>query len=223
MRIFSLLLLVFSTTTPSHAAVYDAADFLPRNGTAAGAFGELILNDPAGEGVEARARYGLSDDMNVGAILGTGSKNRKFRFGAEGVYNFIPDWQGQLGISALATAMYLKRETSGGFQLRLAPLVHKKVEALNGNPATLFLSLPFYLEARSGSLSSASQAVLGAIFDVNREGRWYLVSEAGLKISRAESYVLLGGGYRFGEMQLRRRFRNSETERDREFRSEDFE
>lgn len=220
MRIFSLLLLVFSTT--AHAAIFDAGDFLPAEAVTLGAFGEIILNNPAGEGAEARARYGLSDDMNVGAFLGTGSKNRRFRFGAEGVYNFIPDWEGQLGISALATAMYLKRETSSGVQLRVAPLLHKKVEALNGNPATLFLSLPYYLEARSGSLTSASQLVLGAVFDVNREGRWYLASEAGLKLSRSESYVLLGGGYRFGELKLRRRLDDSDAEEDREFRSEDF-
>lgn len=204
------------------AAVFDAADFLPMNGTTFGAFGEIILNDPAGEGIEARARHGWTDDLNVAALIGTGSKNRRFRFGGEAAYSFIPDYDGQFGLTALATAMYLRRETSGGIQLRLAPLLHKKVDGWNGLPATLFLSLPYYAEARSGSFTTGSQFVFGAIFDVNKKGHSYIASEFGLKISRSETYVLLGAGFRFGEIKLRKASRGGEDEKDRDYRSEDF-
>jgi hypothetical protein len=223
MRIF-ILSLALLLPGISHASIFDSADFLPANGTTLGAFGELILNNPAGEGIEARARHGWTDDLNVGAIFGTGSKNRKFRFGGEASYNFIPDYDGQFGLTALATAMYLRRENSGGIQIRVAPLVHKKVDGWNKLPVTLYLSLPYYFEARSGSFTTAMQLVFGSIFDINEKGQSYIVGEGGLQLNRSESYVLLGGGFRFGEIKLRKKFRDSgdESDKDREYKSEDF-
>lgn len=219
---------LLTTLLPAHsaqAAIFDAADFLPMNGTTFGGFAELILNDPAGEGIEARARHGWTDDLNVAAIFGTGTKNRKFRFGGEAAYNFIPDYDGQFGLTALLTGLYLRRETSGGIQLRIAPLVHKKITGWNNLPATLYFSIPYYAEARSGSFTTGAQAVFGSIFDLNAKATSYLVGEAGLKLNRSESYVLLGAGFRFGEIKLRRGSKNRSNDandKDREFRSEDF-
>lgn len=222
MKILSLFALIFATN--SHAAVFDAADFLSPHSATLGAFGEILLSDPSSEGVEARGRYGLSEEWNVGAIFGVGSKNKQTRIGGEAVYSFIPDYDGQVGLSAILGAQYQKRNGAGGLYMRLAPLAHKKVTAWNGMPATIYLSLPFYIDARGGNYSTGTHLVLGAIMDVNSHGRFYAVSEAGVRISKAESYILLGAGVRFGEVRLARGEKKKSKNKDEEseYRDEDF-
>jgi hypothetical protein len=227
------LLLSLLLSLPAHAAVFDAADILPERSAAISGFGELLLSDPSSEGVEGRARFGLSDAWNVAGIIGTGSKNKGFRLGGEAVYNLIPDWEGQLGISGLASATYINRGT-GGVQFRVGPMVHKRFTAgWNGLPAQVYLALPFYLEARSGNYTSASQLVLGSTFDVADANRFYVTGEGGIRLAKAESYVLLGFGIRLGEMRFDRkqratdpdpqhRERGDENGGEREYRDADF-
>lgn len=218
--LLNLLLLPLS----SRASLFDSADILPKNASAMGAFGELILNDPSSEGIEARARYGLSEEWNLGAILGTGGTNKQMRLGAEAVYNILPDWEGQIGLSIVGSTIYLRRSGTGGMQFRLVPMGHKKVSAWNGLPAVIYLGVPFHLEGRGSTFHSGSQLVFGSIMDMNSGGRFYLGAEAGLKLARSESYVLLGAGYRLGEMRFEKRRKSNSRgqQNEEEYRDEDF-
>jgi hypothetical protein len=210
----SLLLLALLILTPtSQAAIFDAPDILPENSGAVGVFGELLLNDPTSEGAEARARYGFSDALNFGANLGIGSNGKKFRLGGETVFNILPDWDGQIGLSALASAMYLRRLNSGGLQLRVGLMGHKKIDSITGYPATIYLAIPFYLEGRSGTYTTGSQ------------GRFYGSTELGVKLANSESYILLGAGFRLGELRFQKRSKGSSPATDSspdEYKDEDF-
>lgn len=230
--IMKFLFLALLISGSAHAAIFDAADVLPENSAAISGFGELLLSDPSSEGVEGRARFGLSDYWNVAGIIGTGSKNKAFRLGGEAVFSLIPDYDGQIGISALASVMYINRMSKGGMQFRAAPMVHKRYTGWNGLPALVYVSLPFYWEARSGTYGSGSQLVVGSSFDVSEGNRFYVNGEGGIRLAKAESYILLGFGIRLGDMQFNRKERKgsgepSKKERgtmngEKEYRDEDF-
>lgn len=203
---------------------------MPPKSTSIGGFGEFILNDPTSEGVEAHVRYGFSDELNAAGIVGTGSTNKGFRLGGELVYNFFPDADGQFGVSAIGSMVYLKRLGNGGVQSRLAPMIHKKL-GVGGYETTLYLAVPFYFEARSGTSTSGSQVAFGSLFDISRGSRTYLATELGLNINKSESYLLLGIGFRYGELKWgdsdlfqkrepRKAKKNEEDEK--EYRTEDF-
>jgi hypothetical protein len=198
-----LLALALTASLPSQAAVFDAADILPQNAGAIGGFGELLISDPTSEGVEARARYGLSNDWNVGAHIGTGSKSRKFRLGAEAVFNLLPDWEGQLGLSFIGSATYLRRN-DGGLQTRIGPMIHKRFTSFGDLPANIYLALPWYQEIRGSTFTSGTQLVIGSTFDVVPDGRFYAVAELGAKLAKTDSYVLLGVGTRLGNLSFTR-------------------
>lgn len=198
--------LLFAPTL-SQAAVFDSADILPHNSGAAGVFGEILISDPTSEGVELQGRYGLNDDWNVKGIMGFGSKTKRFRLGGEAVYNIIPDWEGQLGFSALGSVTYINRGEflGGGLQLRVAPMVHKKITTWADLPATLYAALPFYFEGRGGKYNTGSQFVLGSLWDLSDTSRTYLSTEVGVRLAKAESYLLVGFGVRIGELRFVRK------------------
>lgn len=106
---FFAVLLLAAAPLAAHATVFDAADLLPPNSGALSTMGEILLTDPTSEGIEAHGRYGLNEDWNVGAIIGTGTKEKNFRMGGQGVFNLLPDWEKQLGLSFLGNALYLRR------------------------------------------------------------------------------------------------------------------
>ncbi|MCO5144376.1 MAG: hypothetical protein M9962_14930 [Oligoflexia bacterium] len=225
----TLTLFVFLISFSTQAAVFDAADTLPKHSGAIGVFGELLLSDPTSEGVEFRSRYGLSEEWDLGALIGFGSKSKRFRFGGEGVYNIIPDWENQIGLSAMASAVILKRPGSTGLQLRIAPLAHKKFVAWNDLPVLVYASFPLYLEGRSGTYTTGTQFVIGSLLDLASNSRTYMGTEVGIKIAKSESYILAGVGYRFGTLRFYRKEKkghgnsgNQNANEEDEYRDEDF-
>lgn len=189
----------------AQASLFDASDILPRNSGAVSVLGEMILNDPTSEGVEARARYGLSAEWNVGATLGTGSDGKSTRIGAEAVYSILPDWEGQIGLSALGGATILNRFGSAGLLMRTALMAHKKVTGWGGLPASVYLGIPFQIEARKGNYTTGWQFILGSLFDIEDSGRFYMGLEGGVSLSKSESFVLVGAGLRLGDLRFERK------------------
>lgn len=190
---------------PAHATIFDAADILPQNSGAFSGFGEIILTDPTSEGLEVHGRYGLSDDWNVGAILGTGTKDKNFRFGGQGVFNLLPDWEGQVGLSFIGNVLYLRRYDTGGIQTQVGPMIHKRVGGWLGYPANIHLGLLWQLEARGSHLESGSQLVVGSDFDLAGGSRFYMSAELGIRLAKADSYVLVGVGTRLGDLAFKKK------------------
>jgi hypothetical protein len=195
-----LVLFGLLAAAPAHATVFDSADILPQNAGAIGIMGEILTSDPTSEGVEVHGRYGLNEDWNVGAFLGTGDKEKNFRMGGRGVYTLLPDWEGQVGLSFLADGQYLKRSDGGGVQTHLAALVHKRITGWNKMPANLHAGFVWQLEARNGNLTSGTGVEVGSNFDIGEASRYYADVELGIKIARADSYVLVGFGMRLGDL-----------------------
>ena len=74
-------------SNPTKAALFDAADFLPSNTFSGAVLAELMLSKNAGEGAEARLKYGWTDIFNTQALVGLGSSERRFRFGFQNSLN----------------------------------------------------------------------------------------------------------------------------------------
>jgi len=225
----ALALSLAAPTHLAHAAVFDAADTLPPGAAALGGFTEIMIADPTSEGLEARGRYGLNEDWNLGANLGTGSKSKRFRMGLEAVFNLLPDWAGQLGLSFLGSSTYLRRDTGGGVQFRVGPMLHKRFNGFTGYPANAYLALPWYVDVRGSTLTTGSQVVLGSNFDIARDGRYYLDAELGLRLAKADSYVVFGMGMRIGELSFTGNSERREQQkkrpsppREKEWTDEDF-
>jgi hypothetical protein len=195
-------LLIMFVPHQSQATVFDAADILPPNAGAVGAMGEIVLTDPTSEGAEVHARYGLTEDWNVGAILGTGDKDKNFRIGGQGVFNLLPDWEKQLGLSFIAKALYLRRFETGGLQLQVGPILHKRITGWTNLPANVHAGLFWEPEIRSGNSSSGTQIEVGSNFDIADQGKAYVDAEVGIKLARTDSYILLGIGWRLGDLEF---------------------
>ncbi len=226
MKSIYLLSLLFCSSI-THAAVFDAADYLAPGNQALGVFGEALLSDPSSQGVEARYRMGISDDLNAAGIIGTGSDNRQFRLGAEAVYNLLPDVDHQFGLSGLGSALILKRQSYTAFQLRVGPMVNKTLTGFEMFPANIYVAIPFYFEFHGSTITTGSQLVLGTAWDLSDRKDWYAVTEGGVQLANSESYILLGFGIRFGASSTRtshKRYNQTKdsTEDDREYKSEDF-
>ncbi len=199
LRSLSAVLLGLSISPQlTHAAIFDAADILQPQKNSVGVLAEAVLNNPSSTGAELRLKHGFNEEVNVSAILGTGSENRRTRFGALGTFNFFPDTDGQPGISLLAGGLYLKRASYGALQLSIGPIVHKSVQSFHEYPMNLYVALPWTLEFHSGSYNTALQLVLGDNFEISSGRNWLFNTEAGFSLSRSETYVALGISYRFG-------------------------
>lgn len=226
-RILPFLSLLLLGPTTTHAAIFDAADFLRPSESTIGGFGEIVLSEPTSEGLEAHARHGLNPDWNLGAVFGTGGKNKRLRTGFESVYNLAPDYDGQLGISFLGSLIYLRRDVSGGLYTRVVPMIHKRVVAWNGLPGVLFVGMPLSFEIRSGNYTTTTALNFGGVMDVSSHSEYYMVAEAGIKLARGESMIAVGVGYRFGEVELpssntKKKEDSREKNKEEEYRSEDF-
>lgn len=195
----------------AQAAVFDAGDILPKNAGAISGFGEILLSDPTSEGIEARGRYGLNEDWNVGAMIGTGTKEKNFRMGGEAIYTLLPDWEGQVGLSFLGDAVYLRRYETGGLQMRVGPLLHKRITGWGGLPADLHTGLFWQIEARQDHLTSGTQIELGSNFDLSEAGRYYMGAELGIKLAKTDSYILVGFGMRLGDLAFHPKEKHDEA------------
>jgi len=200
MKLLLTLLALFPLC--AHATVFDAADILPPNSGAVSGMGEIVLTDPTSEGIEGHARYGLNEDWNVGAIVGTGDKDKNFRLGGEGVFNLLPDWEKQLGLSFLGKVLYLRRFDTGGLQTQVGPMLHKRITGWNSLPANIQAGIFWELEARSGNFTSGSQIEVGSNFDIASAGRAYMATELGIRLARTDSYILVGLGFRLGDLEF---------------------
>ncbi len=233
---------VLATIAPNpvtHAAIFDSADFIGKGSHSAGVFGDIVLSNPSGEGIEGRYKWGLDDYLNLEALVGAGSDTRKFRAGGQVDYNILPDVAGQPGISAIGGGMLLKRdvenETKTGVRFTLTPLIHKGVDGLNGLPMLLYLGIPWSLTFQSGSYVASSEVGFGALVDIDHDHSWFVDSEAGFTLAKGESYIMIGVGSRFlpFEKPARQKVRSTREPRkveptgkgkdnEEEFRTEDF-
>jgi hypothetical protein len=76
---------------------------------------DVIFNRKGGFNISPHLRTGVIEHLvDVDVFFGTGKTD--FQIGALGKYNFLPDIEGQLGLSFLAGLSYLKDDPDGASQ-----------------------------------------------------------------------------------------------------------
>jgi len=223
-KIFIAIATLALTPQLTRAAIFDAADILRPGSNSIGILTEAVLSNPSSEGIELRAKQGINEMVNLQAILGTGSDNRKFRFGGQSTITFFPDADGQPGISLLAGALYLRRATYSALQISSGPMIHEIVSGPHGYPITLYLAMPWSIELHSGNYNTSLQLAFGANYELTEKRNWFANTEAGIALNRSESYVALGIGMRLGQatfLNTKKSSKNKESN-EIEYKSEDF-
>lgn len=223
------------TPTLTRAAIFDAADILKPGSHSIGILTEVILSNPSSEGIELRAKRGINDMVNLEGIFGTGSDNRRLRFGGQSTITLFPDADGQPGISLYVSTLYLKRESYGSLLLSGGPMIQEMVDGMHGLPINLYLAAPWTIELHKGNYNTSFQLAFGANYEISDQRNWFANTEAGLSLSRSESYVAVGVGMRFGstafDMQKEKKHKrkngknrndDENTDDEEELRSEDF-
>lgn len=195
--IISYVYLIGSVGMPSlaEAIVVDSADVLEGGDFSIGLDTEVLLSNPSSEGLEVRAKYGVSDNLNSQAIFGIGSDYRRMRFGVNNVLSIYPDAEGQLGVSALLGGLYLRRYSHTVFVAHAGPMIHKRFTEW-AVPFNAFLAWPFAIELDSGRYFTGSQLVAGSILEFDR---LLVPLELGIGLGHMETYVAAGVTFRFGD------------------------
>ena len=205
------LVLLFSQN--ARALLFDAPEFLEEKAFSTGTVAEVFLNDPVGEGLEFRLKYGLSSTFNSQLIIGTGSESRGFRLGVQTSYSIFPDLDGQIGLGLNSTVLHLEREEGSALSISVGPMLHKRLDILPflGN---FYMAAPAFLEFNHGSYAMGLQLVLGAISDTDN---WFFTTELGVGLGEEQSYLALGGGFNFSSKSSSHTGSPSSTTKSEEF------
>lgn len=188
-------------TQNAHAVgVYNLYRFVEPGNFAFGPEAELTLTNGASFGGNARITYGLSSLTNIQAIVGTGSGNRRLRFGTAGTFDFIPDIENQPGIGLAAQAVYYRMhakgapstQTYGQLETLAIPYIHKNF-VTHGGEFEPFVAVPFGLAFMDEKYKAITSVVLGSMFKGSEKVRY--VMELGVAINNSDTYVSAGVVY----------------------------
>ena len=192
------LFCLLASASVTRAAIFNAADFMLPSQQSLGIVGDALLSNPTGEGADLRFKQGINNLVNLDAILGIGSADRKFRVGAQADINFFPDAEGQFGVSLVTGGLFIKRADHHAIQFNTAPVVHKSMMGFSNHPVNVYVGIPFSIELYTGHYTVGTQMAFGAQWDTNDDRNLFVSTEAGVTLSKSESYVALGIGTRFG-------------------------
>lgn len=202
--LFVLLLLpaVMSSTAHAYFSTLDTGDV-----TGVGRYRtilepQFIVNKYDGVNLVGRFDTGITADQAVRAIVGFGEVD--FQLGA--MYKWIPfpDAAGQPAIGGSAGAMYARVAGETEFSLRFHPLVSKRFETEVGD-LTPFVSLPLGLTSRDGDTFVPVQLAVGTEWKTLNWENLRFMTELGLNVSKAFSYLSFGLVYEFDDAGLRSR------------------
>lgn len=184
----TLVVLGFSLQN-SWAGVFSLPHFVPSGDFAIGVEPELTLTHGAGFAINLKYTHGISDLMNAGAILGTGSGPRRFRIGGNVSFDFFPDAEGQPGIGLALQGVFYRLKDSGSFEITTIPYIHKAFMH-SGNEFEPFLAIPFGIATGEGPSTALSSIVIGSLFKASEKTRFVL--EFGVAINNTDSYIAGG-------------------------------
>ena len=172
----------------AQAGVFNIPRFLAPGDSSLGLEPELVFTNGAGLGFNAKYTYGLTELNNVTAIVGTGSGPRRFRFGGNMTFDFIPDVESQPGIGIAVQGVYYKLPVDGRFELTGIPYLHKNF-ITKGNEVDPFLAIPIGMGFSSGTYRVISNVVVGAIFKNPSIEKFRFSLELGINVNHSESYI----------------------------------
>jgi hypothetical protein len=161
---------------------------------------DIIFNNGGGFNFSGHIRTGLIEQfLDLDLYAGTGTTN--FQVGALGKYNFLPDIDGQIGLSFLGGFSFIRddiRSANANFYLvTLGGLVSKAIEITQG-VLTPYTSLQYEMLWASRLPDKYPWTVLvGSKWLHKNMDPWVFYSEFSFSIHRSVYMFALGAGYPF--------------------------
>jgi len=195
---FLLILLLLAAAAlharQSHAGVFDLPSFLEAGQWSFGVEPEVIISNGTGAGINFKPRFGVNNNLNWQAIIGTGTGSRKFRIGAIADFEWFPDHEKQPGIATPFMVKYSRVDDDGVLAIGVMPLLYKSFDG-EGGRYTPFISFPIGWDMRSAKVTGFTQVALGSLFKLPTMEKFKYVLEAGFNIHQSHSYI--SGGFTY--------------------------
>lgn len=150
----------------SIAGTFVQPHFLTVGSFALGLEPEVFFSNGASVGANFHYSHGIHEMVNVGATLGTGDGNRRFRVGPRAVFEFFPDSAKQPGIGVATSAMFVKLRSGLVLELGANPFIHKSFVLEGGREVEPFFALPLGLRFDDGRYEGTFGVTVGAIFRI---------------------------------------------------------
>jgi hypothetical protein len=161
---------------------------------------QLIFDKIEGTNVLAAFDTGIAEDQQIRGFLGIGEID--FQVGANYKWVPFPDVEGQPAIGLIGGIQWMKIADDNLLSLRVGPLVSKKVETEVGD-FTPYASLPIGLTDYKNSTYMPIQFAAGTEWRTLQFDQLTFMTELGLNITKAYSYLALGVLYYFDETGIR--------------------
>ncbi|NCN27929.1 hypothetical protein GW915_10175 [bacterium] len=161
--------------------------------------GDIIFNRGGGFNISGHARTGLIEKyMDIDVLVGSGKTN--FQIGALTKYNLLPDVEGQMGLSFLGGASYLRDDVGNGttgFTLVTLGAVLSKAIVSGNNIIVPYGSFQFEFLFGDGDTAYPMTLIAGSKWISKSVSPWVFYSEFGFKIKDAFYSFSVGAGYPF--------------------------
>jgi hypothetical protein len=173
----------------------QTATVLPAGGSEGRIHADIVTSGGGGFNLSPQYRFNAMEhflDLTAFAVTGT----TDFALGARGKYNFLPDLQGQIGLSFLGELSLIRDDGQAGFVFGVGTLGSKDfpVEWGQISPYGSFeLELFFVSEDVRIPLTLG----LGAQWIFTAVPGWVFYSELGLNLSDSVSRLSFGAAYPF--------------------------
>src|SRR5262245_53515947 len=159
----------------AQAGVFNIPHFVDPGSFALGLEPEVILTSGAGVGLNGRYTYGLNDLLNASVVAGSGGGPRRFRVGADMIFDFFPDFPGQPGVGVALQGLYVRvpppgqpsssSDSIGQGEWTAIPYIHKAVpmKSSAGNEIEPYLAVPFGLSCNSEHCNALVTVSVGTL------------------------------------------------------------
>ena len=162
---------------------------------------QFILDRYDGANLNGRFDAGINEESTLRTIIGFGQVN--FQAGAMYKYIPFPDTPNQPAIGIEAGAIYARVQNSSELDLRIHPLVSKKVQ-LEDFKLNVYGSIPFGATFRDGNTYYPIQLAAGTEWKIPQHEQFSLMAELGINVNAAFGYVSFAGVYYFDDSNIHR-------------------
>ena len=184
--------LILFCTPESQAGIFFLPHYIPEGQRAVGIEPQWLLSQGASLGVQFRYGQGVSELINVSALIGTGSDPNRFRAGGAATFDFYPNEGDQPGLGLALQGVYTDTTRGGMWSFSGTPYLHQTFAMQNMIPIEPFLALPLEQQIFTSKTSSQLQAsfIVGSFFHYGEH--WSSVLELGIGITQVMT-VFSGG------------------------------
>jgi hypothetical protein len=192
-----LVLAVFLVSTQAQAyfSTMDTGEILPTGQYKLGVEPQYI-SDPGGLNVNSFFDAGVSEDSNIRVVAGVGSVS--FNTGLFYKWVPIPDYGDQPALGIMAGGTWARYRNENYPSLRFHPIVSKAFEGGIGK-FTPYASLPFGITAGPNKNTFPFQLVAGTDWKPTFFEKIHFMTEIGLNLNEAFSYISFAGVIYFDE------------------------